>query len=413
MPPTPTVKPQYGSRCFADLPQTIGYLLTGAGERPLAADVFGNLPQRYNTVIFFFVDAFGWRFFEQYADEYPFLRQIVRHGVVSKLTSQFPSTTSAHTTTIHTGQPVSQSGIFEWQYYDPAVDNLLAPLLFSFAGTKLRDTLKPTGVDPKAIYPAGTIYHQLKKAGVASFVFQDQEYAHSTCSEIFFDGATINPYKTWPEALVNLRQLLTLNTGPAYYFLYYADIDSCGHKYGPDSPQFEAEIDAFFTAMDRLFMQKLNGQLKNTLLMMTADHGQMEIDPATTIFLNRNPQTAGVSRFLKTNRQGEMLTPGGSPRDVFLYIKDEQLDEAHRFLADRLAEVAAVRQTADLIAEGYFGPTPPSTAFTGRMSNLVILPHARQSVWWDEPGRYEMKFYGHHGGLSPQEMEIPLLLYAW
>lgn len=413
MPATPFVKPQYGSRCFADLPQTILHLLTGAGNCPLATDAFGGLPRQYNTVIFFFVDGFGWRFFEQYADRYPFLRQIVRHGAASKLTSQFPSTTAAHTATIHSGLPVNQSGIFEWQYYDPAVDNLLSPLLFSFAGTKVRDTLKPTGLDPKSIYPTHTIYEDLKKAGVDSFVFQYQEYAHSTYSDILCDGAAINSFKTLPEMLVNLRHSLTRNSGPAYYFCYFADIDSMGHKYGPSSPQFEAEVHLFFTAMDQVFTQKLNGGIKNTLLMMTADHGQMEVDPATTVFLNQNPQTAGVTRFLKTNRQGETLGPGGSARDMFLYIKDEALDEAHQFLAARLEQVAAVRKTADLIEEGYFGPLPPSTAFTSRMSNLVILPYARQSVWWYEKGRYEMNFYGHHGGLSPQEMEIPLLLYAW
>lgn len=413
MPATSFVKPQYGSRCFADLPQTISYLLTGAGDCPLAADVFGDLPRQYNAVIFLFVDGFGWWFFEQYADEYPFLRQIVRHGAASKLTSQFPSTTSAHTTTIHSGLPVSQSGIFEWQYYDPAVDNLLTPLLFSFAGTKVRDTLKSTGLDPKSIYPTRTVYQDLKKAGVQSFVFQYQEYAHSTYSDVLFDGATIRPFKTVPEMLVNLRHQLTQTSGPAYYFCYFADIDSIGHQYGPSSPQFEAEMDAFFTALDKLFMRKLDGQLKNTLLMLTADHGQMEVDPATTVFLNRNPRTAGVTRFLKTNRQGETLLPGGSARDVFLYVQDDLLAEAHGFLAERLEQVAAVRPTADLIAEGYFGSTPPSVDFTKRMSNLVILPYARQSVWWYEKGRYEMNFYGHHGGLSPQEMEIPLLLYAW
>ena len=31
----------------------------------------------------------------------------------------------------------------------------------------------------------------------------------------------------------------------------------------------------------------------------------------------------------------------------------------------------------------------------------------------DDPGRFEQKFYGHHGGLTPGEMEIPLLMYAF
>ena len=30
-----------------------------------------------------------------------------------------------------------------------------------------------------------------------------------------------------------------------------------------------------------------------------------------------------------------------------------------------------------------------------------------------EKGRYEMEFYGHHGGLTPWELEIPLLALAY
>jgi hypothetical protein len=31
-------------------------------------------------------------------------------------------------------------------------------------------------------------------------------------------------------------------------------------------------------------------------------------------------------------------------------------------------------------------------------------------VWWYEKGKYEQKFFGHHGGLTPQEMET--ILYS-
>src|SRR3954451_15796858 len=99
-------KPLYSSYCFSRIPATINYLLTGQDGQTLPMDVLGKLPTRYRRVILLFVDAFGWRFFERYADDYPFLRRFVEEGVVSQLTAQFPSTTAAHVTTIHTGLPV-------------------------------------------------------------------------------------------------------------------------------------------------------------------------------------------------------------------------------------------------------------------------------------------------------------------
>ena len=408
------VKPKYGGRCFADLPATVKYLLTGQGQPELSAEILAGLPARFKNVIFFFVDAFGWSFFEKYGDHYPFLQRIVREGRVAKLTAQFPSTTAAHVTCIHTGLPVGQSGVYEWQYYEPQLDAIITPLLFSFAGTKERNTLAPTGIQASDLCPEATFYLDLKAQGVHSTVIQSIAYTPSPYSEVIFRGAEVVPYRTFPEALTNLGALLRQpQTNPSYYFLYYASIDSICHPYGPDSAHVEAEIDLFWTMMERLFFQKLGGQLQDTLLILTADHGHVAVDPQTTIYLNREDRFAGFERFLKTNRRGKYLIPAGSSRDMFLYIKDEHLTEAHAFLSERLTGHADVCPVQDLIAAGYFGPLPLSDAFLARVGNLVILPYRHETVWWYEKGKFENKFYGHHGGLTPDEMETPLLLYPF
>ena len=405
------IKPRYGSHCFADLPSTLKYLLTGVGAPSLAPDVLERFEPRYETVILFFIDSFGWRYIEQYGDDYPFLHRLAQEGQISKLTSQFPSTTAAHVTTIHTGLPVGQSGAYEWQYYEPQVDAVIAPLLFSYAGTRQRDTLNATQFAPARLFPYTTFYQDLAPYGVASTIFQHREYTPSTYSDVVFQGARVIPYSTLPEALANLQLCLAQHHTPAYYFLYFDKIDALSHQYGPSSPQLEAELDIFLTAMDRLFDRKLRGQLSRTLFVMTADHGQIETDPNTTIYLNREARFAGLDTYLETNRSGDLLVPAGSARDFFLYVKDEMLDEAHAFLTDRLADEADVVKTEWLIDAGYFGPPPMSDFFLKRVGNLVILAHGNKTVWWYEKGKFEQRLHGIHGGLSRQEMEIPLCLY--
>ena len=133
------------------------------------------------------------------------------------------------------------------------------------------------------------------------------------------------------------------------------------------------------------------------------------MDPATTIYLNTEPRFAGMERFLKTNRQGQYLVPAGSARAMFLYVKDEMLDEAQSFLAARLEGKADVVKVESLIDEGYFGEEV-SSRFRERVGNLVILPYRYESVWWYEKGKFEQHFHGHHGGLTPEEMET--ILYS-
>jgi predicted AlkP superfamily pyrophosphatase or phosphodiesterase len=394
------VKPRYDFGGFAGLPATISSFFD-------ATPVEIPLPQfkgEYDNVVLCFVDGFGWRHFEKFGS-HPFLERFSRQGGVVKLTSQFPSTTAAHITCIHTGLNVGQSGIFEWTYYEPKLDTLITPLLFSYAGTSERDQLKATGIDPKQIYPSGTIYQKLKSLGVDSTIFQHREYTPSTYSNLLFEGAAARGYKSLPETVLNLSLALNKARGRNYYFMYYDRIDSVSHDYGPDSPQVEAEVDMFMHVMERQLIEKARPKGK-TLFLMTADHGQSEVDPATTIYINKS--FPGFERFIKTNRKGDLLVPGGSSRDMFLYIKDEMLDEAQQLLAQGLAGKADVVKTQDLIAQGYFGPEV-SAAFRAHVGNLVVLTYRYETVWWYEQGKFEQKYYGHHGSLTPQEMEIPLL----
>lgn len=404
------VKPLYDSYCFSNLPATIHYLLTGIKQQTLPLDVFGTLPTRYNKVVLFFVDAFGWRFFHKYADKYPLLKTFQKQGVISKLTSQFPSTTPAHVTCINTGLNVAQSGIYEWNYYEPLVDAIITPLRFSYAGDSRQDTLKTARVPSEAFYPTRTFHQTLQSQGVQSHVFQHASYAHSTYSNVILKGATsLNPFRTLDDALDGLTtRVLNKEESPAYYLLYYDKIDATCHAFGPDSPEMEQMLDRFFQAVEQSFYQKIRRLTGDTLLIMTADHGQIGVSPHTTFYLNHKiPELKG---YLKTNHPDAPLVPAGSARDMFLHVKEEVLDEAIALLQHHLAGRAEVYRTSDFIQQNFFGSTMPSSAFRSRVGNVLILPNPGETVWWYEEDRFDMHFWGHHGGLTPEEMEIPLLL---
>ena len=383
------IKPRYDSGGFAGTPQRI-------------TEAFAS--KNYDAVVLFFVDAFGWRFFEKFQD-HPFLQRFTKHGKAEKITSQFPSTTAAHVTTIHTGLNVGQSGVHEWYYYEPLVDRVIAPLLFSYSGTKERDTLVKK-VKPEALYPNGVFYPALKKMGVGSFNFGVRDHTPSTYGLTVMKESEIVSFKTLSEALVNIGLTLKAQTQPTYIHLYFDRIDGIAHEYGPNSPQVEAEIETFLLMMENFF-DRIFGGSKRILFLMTADHGMCEVDPQTTVYLNTGWGFSGFDKFIRTNKRGQLIVPTGSARDMFLHIKKGMEDEAREFLAKRLESRADVARTEDLIAEGFFGHDV-STRFRERAGNLVILPYRHESVWWYEKDKFEMQFLGHHGGLTPQEMETVL-----
>jgi hypothetical protein len=161
--------------------------------------------------------------------------------------------------------------------------------------------------------------------------------------------------------------------------------------------------------MEHYFERVFKG--KRVLFLMTADHGQIDVNPKTTIYLNTDRRLKGIERLIKTNRNGQLLIPAGSARDMFLYVKDDLLDEAQSFLTRRLEGKADVVRAPSLAEAGYFG-TEISARFRERVGNLVILPLPGETVWWYERDRFEQRFYGHHGGLTAAEMDIALCSYA-
>lgn len=383
-------------------------MLTGAPLAALRPAGWQGKP-RFRRVVTLFIDAFGWRFCERFQD-HPLLQRFANAGSITKLTSQFPSTTSAHVTTLYTGLPVGQHGVYEWFYYEPHVDRMIAPLLFSYAGDDARESLQQAGVAGTAILPSGQVSRALAAQGVRSYLVQPREFFNSTYSAQMGDSARMIPYLTLPEGLATITQTLRNVTDPAWVVGYFGMFDAICHLYGPNAAQSDADLDATLTVIERWLTRDLLGKFDDTLLMIIADHGQIETDPTRVLYLDQAPAFAKLRPLLRTNRQGEVLAPAGSCRDFFVHAHDEHLEEAQTTLARIVGERGEVRRVDEMIEQGYFGPEPVSDAFKARVGNLVVLPYAGESVYWLGDGRFKQKYYGHHGGLTPQEMEIPLLL---
>ncbi|GIW05919.1 MAG: phosphodiesterase [Dehalococcoidia bacterium] len=401
-------RPLFESYSFARLPAAISRLLTGDGPLGLPEDTLQGLVGGWDTVILLFVDAFGWDLFQRHRDRLTALRRFDRDGVVSPLTSQFPSTTAAHVTTLHTGLPVGRHGVVEWSYYEPALDRLINPLPFRAAdGVNGTDTLLAAGVDPAAVFDWETVYPRLAASGVEAIAFQPASIAGSVFSQRVLAGATSRPYSTVDEGLALLLDETRRPGGKRLLIFYYSGIDTTAHLHGPNAPATDAEVSAFWATVERRLLRHPANAAGRTLLLVTADHGQTEANVGRPWYVNIEiPQ---IVPLLRTGSDGRPLAPGGSPPDLLLYVKPDHVDEVADRLACRIEGIGEVHRIDDLIAEGFFGPPPHHPLLRARLGDLVALAYPGEAIWWYEPGVHWVRFRGHHGGLSPAEMDTLLL----
>jgi Type I phosphodiesterase / nucleotide pyrophosphatase len=390
--------PERGRRCFDQLPATIERILTGSTtgtplDEPLLSECFPR-------VALIYLDAFGWSFLERQRDRgHPLVDRVGSDGLVAQLTCQFPSTTTAHATTIHSGTPVAEHGLYEWHLLEPTLNRLITPLLFSFSGDGRRESLAGV-LDPENVYPRESFYARLAEQGIRSSVAQPAAFADGSPSSVLLRGADVLPFSEARQGLAAAAVALAA-TDVGYAMVYLDEVDSLMHRIGPEGAATDA---AFATALSLVDQAPFTS---GTLVLLTADHGMSPTDPARTVYVNELwPELAG---HLETGADGKPLAPAGSCRDLFLHVSDEETSEVRDQLAERLDGIADVIAVDDLVAVGAFDT--PSARLRARLGDVVVLPNYGEAVFWHEPGHFVQEFHGQHGGLSPREMEIPLL--AW
>jgi hypothetical protein len=404
------VAPDYaGGNCFASLPGTVTQLLTGSADgATLPAATLGGLDDRYDRVVFVYFDAFSYEMAERHA-HHPLLERAAAGGVLRPITSQFPSTTTGHMTTIHTGVPVGEHGLYEWFVLEPRLDRLIAPLPFGYAGEGQGPL--PEDFTADALYPSPTIYEQLAERGVSSVVAGPWGVAVSPTSAALTRGASGElGYGNVAGGLAELARAVTAMPPPAYGFIYIETIDTLMHKVGPGEPvrtHVDTEVARLLEAIEHELLDALPA---GTLVLVTSDHGMTPVSPADTIYLNAGEQGAEIASLLRSGAEpsGHPLAPAGSCRDLFLHAAPDRVDDLVTALQRLLGERAEVRRAGELIDAGLFGPNP-SAKLRARLGDVAVLPQLGDAVYWYTPGRFLQTLWGQHGGLTPSEMLIPLI----
>lgn len=396
--------PEYEGRCLSNLPWSIFEMLSSRRqERALPKDLFGQIDkEKIERVILILVDGFG---FGQLLKQKNRLCEIIKtHGVMKPITTVFPSTTAAALTSLSTGLTPQEHGLLEWYIYLEEIGEIIASLPFSPIGSRGRDILV-NKLSPRVLFEGKTIYSAMKKEGVRSFTFLGRNIAGSSYSKTVHRGSLNVPYSSSSDMFVNLRKQLSQTKERSYFYLYWSSVDTIEHIYGPSFEASKIEFELFTHALLEGLVNKLDtSQARNTILMITSDHGQIDIEPEVTIYLNRFRK---LKKNFLPNLKGKPIEPTGSARDVFLHVKEKE--SMLNYLRDKLDGVALVLDTEEATERGLFGIGKQSSKFLNRRGQILILPYSNRTVWYKFSGQEKLEMKGHHGSLTPDELVVPFL----
>lgn len=400
------VYPLYHGQSLANVPATIAKILgTKIDGVPINEEFYsGNINLRgIKKVVFFLFDGLGYRMLND-AKPDGFFKSISKRGMIMPITSVFPSTTSAAITTVSTGLTPNQHGLAEWLLYMKEIKMAIKTIPFTKL-SKHNIDLKKIGTDPKILYNGKTFYQKLSAHGIKSLSLMPKGIAHGTFSNIMKKGSETIPYISHTDASITINRLIRSEKSRTYINSYMETIDTVTHFYGPFGENSRSEIASVSSILEKQLLEKADRKsAEDTLVIFTADHGHTKVDMNSTEYINNDKKFMG---FLG-RENGRIIPPVGSPRDLFIHIKEGKLDEAYNYISSKYSGIAKIIKSQNAVDMGLFGNGNASRRLKQRIGDIMILPDDGKTIWYHHLKTGKESYLGLHGGLSANEMLIPL-----
>lgn len=395
--------PAYDGLSILNLPASVCAWL-GAPPLPhprIDLSALETLAEGVEQVIVTLIDAVALHRFERWFTGSPLKAELQgRPALFSALTSIVPSTTSAALTSLWTGRSPAEHGVLGYEIFlreFGMIANMITHAPAAFNGNA--GLLYEGGFDPLHFLPVPTLGPALKEAGVESHAFLHYSIGRSGLSRMHYPQVEVHPFGGVGDLWIGVRHLAEMRRASRrFIWVYYGGVDGLSHRYGPDSEQAEIDFKAFLRAMQETFVGPSAGSLPNTLVLLLADHGQILTPKEARWDLQNHP---GFNELLH-------FQPTGENRLAYLHVKPDRSEDVQAYLEAAWPGSFQRLPSAEALQRGLFGPGEPAPSAADRLGEHVLLSQQEAYLWW---ARKENPLLGRHGGLSEQEMLVPLLAF--
>ena len=402
------VPPDYDGGGLLNLPATVleAFGVRDVSDPPPLRDLDPALLDGARQIIVVLADGLGWWQLELLtrSGAMPFVADIVErarrrdHAQLIEASTIFPSTTAAALTTMHTARSPQEHGNLAYFCWVPEFRQVTQMLRWGRAQDRRGSYFDDARLDPRRFVRVPSIHSRLRERGVVTYVIEPDIFRNEAMNRMHSAEARYLGYMLPTTMGVRIRELLVSRphgTAPAYAYAYWSGIDSTAHVYGPRSAETAAEAASLDLNLRRALGDRAAG---DTLVILTADHGHAETDPEKLIGLVDDAELAPLLRH----------PLAGEPRLVFIHTTHAALVRDH--LETRWPGAFTFIDREEAIAAGLFGSGDPS-AVRERVGEVCALLDADRGASIVRVGGEVVRHRGSHGGMTADEMRIPIL--AW
>lgn len=315
-----------------------------------------------------------------------------RHRLGS-MTSVFPSTTATAITTYLTGDAPLLHALTGWYTWIGELGCVMTvlPGVPRCGGVPYRKA----GIDPIQLFGHRPLFDRLS---TRSYLVAPNQIAHSDFNLSHTGPAKVVGFDSLEEMFRRSAKILRWELGPKYLYLYWPELDSIGHRQGMESPAAAKHLEMIEGALEG-FLDRVAGT--DTLVLVAADHGQLDSAPADLIDLKDHPILAECLA----------LPLCGEPRAAFAYLRCGREQAFLDYCAGPLAGLVEVRSSQQIRSAGWFGAGSAHPRFDERIGDYCLLPTGNRVIRQTLPLEQPHLMVGQHGGLSQAELMVPLCAF--
>jgi hypothetical protein len=227
-----------------------------------------------------------------------------------------------------------------------------------------------------------------------------ERFRHSGFTAAVLRGADYGSGVSIADKLDRARAILDSNES-AIVYVYVPELDKAAHSHGWQSSRWTGELEA----LDRAVSDFVATLRKDEGLVLTADHGVLDVPEHAQVLFDTEPELVDGIRFV-----------AGEPRCLQLHFEPDAT-EAHRAAVVerwRAAEGdrAWIATRDEAIESGWFGGAVDDEV-APRIGDILVA--ARKNIaYYDSRANSQQarSMIGQHGSWSPEESNVPLLRFG-
>ena len=346
-------------------------ILRGFGARLRHKSLPGldeTLDKGFQTVVLILLDGMGTDALTRHLPKKSFLR---RHQLQT-ISSVFPPTTTAALTSIETGLTPMEHGWLGWSMYFKELDQIVE--LFP-------NTVRESGGVQAADYHVASWLMPVENIGV--------DIGNAGIGEMH----TVSPYAghrvySQDELFETVRQI-GAKPGRKFIYAYWNQPDALMHETGCDSVPVRDTL----RGLDQS-VKTLCETLKDTLCIVTADHGHI------------NTRYGFISEY--PDLQNAMLRPPAiEGRAAAFYVKATRIKDFPHLFAKAFGDSFLLFSRDEVIQKGFFGAGEAHPRFAESIGDYLAVAVGDVAIANSPESR---QFISNHGGMTRQEMDVPLIV---